>query len=106
MNTNFLKIIGYAFDGDSSYRHNLENIDKNFEYSKGYKSQNINGPLFSSDYLHILKRARYRLLKRINLYYNNNNKEIMKKKLAEEYNLPFVVFFGRKNNQNAWFIGN
>ena len=25
MNKNFFKIIGYSFDGDSSYRHNLEN---------------------------------------------------------------------------------
>ncbi|KAK8889557.1 hypothetical protein M9Y10_034307 [Tritrichomonas musculus] len=34
MNNFFFIIIGYAFDGDSSNRHNLENIDKNFDYSK------------------------------------------------------------------------
>lgn len=73
MNKNFFKIIGYSFDGDSTYRHNLEKIDKNFDYSKGNKFQIAKEPLFFSDYLHILKRARYRLLKRINFYYTKNN---------------------------------
>ena len=93
MNKNFFKIIGYSFDGDSSYRHNLENIDKNFDYSIESKHQKINQPLFFSDYLHIFKRARYRLLKRINFYYKGNE---IKKNLADLYNLPYIVFSDEK----------
>ena len=93
MNKNFFKIIGYSFDGDSSYRHNLENIDKNFDYSIESKHQKINQPLFFSDYLHIFKRARYRLLKRINFYYKGNE---IKKKICPIYIICHISFLVMK----------
>ena len=46
MRKNFFNIIGYSFDGDSTYRHNLDNIDKHFNYSIGSKYQLNNQPLF------------------------------------------------------------
>lgn len=76
MDKNLFNIIGYSFDSDSSYRHNLEKIDKNFDYSIGIKYSKINQPLFFSDYPHIFQRARYRLLKRIN--FSNKGNEIKK----------------------------
>lgn len=93
MDKNFFNIIGYSFDGDSSYRNNLEKIDKNFDYSNGIKYSKINQPFFFSDYPHIFQRARYRLLKRINFYYKGNE---IKKKLVESYNLPYIVFSNEK----------
>ena len=93
MNHNFFHILGYSFDGDSAYRHNLQKIIDDFNFSNSIRNQIFDETLFFSDYLHILKRARYRLIQRINIY--NSNKEL-KQNLSTFYNLPFICFSDEK----------
>lgn len=86
-------INGFFFDGDNSYWHNLREIINKFDFQKSFKNQLVNEPLFFSDYLHILKHARYRLLKLIR---NNTKGNEVFKNLAFKYNLPLIVLSDEK----------
>lgn len=86
-------INGFAFDGDNTYRHNLRDIVDKYDFQKNFDNQIIREPLFFSDYLHLLKRARYRLLKLIR---NNTQGNQVFKNLALKYNLPYIVLSDEK----------
>lgn len=78
---NHFSIIGFAADGDNSYRRLLE-----FQISN---ENDMNNVLFFSDYLHLLKRSRYWFLKCLEK--NTSNVNEFKNKFCLEYNLPSIV---------------
>ena len=79
-NNNF-SIIGFAADGDNSYRRLLEYQILN--------ANNSNGTLFFSDYLHLLKRSRYWFLKQLSKFKDDVNQ--FKNEFCQLYNLPSIV---------------
>ena len=85
-NSNFA-IIGYAADGDNSYRHFLRNL----AFNGIRKSDDV---LFFSDYLHLMKRGRYWFLKNIDKIATNVNQFISD--FCVQYNIPSIVMSNEK----------
>ena len=83
---NYFKVLGYAADGDNSYRHFLK--------QQVYNENNDIGILFFSDYLHLLKRSRYWFLKHLNQYAHDINQ--FKNDFCNQYNLPSIVMSDEK----------
>ena len=77
----FYSIIGFAADGDNSYRHFLN--------SQVYSEDKLDSILFFSDYLHLLKRGRYWFLKNLKQYSLETNK--FKNEFCIQYNLPSII---------------
>lgn len=95
-------VIGYSMDGDSTYR---KLHDRSYtEYEETIRSDNrfVNFSKFSSclivsDPLHILKRARYRLLGSIvHAGLTNSTEAIDADVLASVLNLPSKIFSSQK----------
>lgn len=100
--SNHIVIKGYAFDGDSAYRamhlkyfnqwaHNVVNNTNIFDYSVHDRLRIISDPL------HLLKRARYRLLKTLEgcsiiAGFNASSPSLDISAMEQTLNLPSVVF--------------
>ena len=98
LNENGVKVLGYAMDGDSTYKK-LHNMFYD-EYNNRVRQDNaftncsqIRSRLIVSDPLHILKRARYRLLNSdVHTGLTNSSEVIEVEKLKKLLNLPSKVF--------------
>ena len=97
-----IMVIGYSMDGDSTYRKLHDRFYT--EYEETVRSDNrfvnfskISSCLIVSDPLHILKRARYRLLGSIvHAGLTNSTEAIDADALAAVLNLPSKVFSSQK----------
>ena len=85
------KVIGYASDGDSGYwTYRDKNIDQWNQLKRPILSQKT--VLFSNDPLHLLKRARYRLLSHNLVQLFKYEDPISVELIHELTNLPSVIF--------------
>ena len=102
LNENGVKVLGYAMDGDSTYRklHNLFYEEYNSSVRQDCAFTNfsaIRSRLMVSDPLHILKRARYRLLNSdVHTGLTNSSDVIDVEKLKKLLNLTSKVFSNQK----------
>ena len=93
-----IKVIGYAMDGDSTYRklHKMFFSEYGERVRKDASFVNFSGigsRLIISDPLHVLKRARYRLLgSRVHTGLTNGTTQIEIDRLVEILHLPSKVF--------------
>ena len=95
---NGVTVLGFAMDGDSTYRklHNVFYDEYNDRIRCNHAFINFSGissRLIVSDPLHILKRARYRLLgSDVHLGMTNGSQIIDVERLKQVLNLPSKVF--------------
>ena len=96
-------VVGFGFDGDSTYsRLHKEFFDTYFNIclndAQFQNFTSVSGRMIISDPLHLLKRARYRLLSSIvhGDFENRSESVIRVDKLQEELDLPSVVFSNEK----------
>ena len=94
-----MRVQGFSFDGDSTY------LQLHRQFFMSYYSQVVSDPDFSnfsigdertvvSDPLHLLKRARYRLVgSKVHCGFDNTSDSLISvDHLAEQFDLPSVVF--------------
>ena len=97
-----VRVIGYSMDGDSTYRklHNLLYAEYEDKIRRDIDFTNFSGissRLIVSDPLHILKRARYRLLgSDVHIGLTNSTQLIDVERLQSLLNLPSKVFSSQK----------
>ena len=97
-----VNVIGFAMDGDSTYRklHRLfyNEYEKKIRMDASFDNfSKIASRVIVSDPLHVLKRARYRLLgSQVHCGLNSNTGEISVSRLAEILRLPSKVFCNQK----------
>lgn len=87
---NFI-VKSYAADGDSGYSYMAQNVCDQWDQATR-PILNLTIPLFTNDPLHILKRARYRLLSHKIVQFRYGEEPINITKFKEILNLPSVVF--------------
>ena len=102
LNENDVKVLGYAMDGDSTYRklHMTYYEEYQNRIRNDHRFVNFSGisqRMIVSDPLHLLKRARYRLLaSNVHVGLTNGSGVIRVERLRELLNLPSKVFSNEK----------
>lgn len=98
LQTEGVRVIGYAMDGDSTYRKLHRKFFIEYEQKIRLNSSFVNfsglsSRLIVSDPLHVLKRARYRLLgSQVHTGLTNSSNQIDIKRLSQILRLPSKVF--------------
>ena len=95
LKTKGFKVVAFATDGDSGYRgyHPLMNATvSEFQKLNGKTILESNNIKYTNDPLHILKRARYKLLTHNFTFLNLNDRTFNFRPLVDLLNLPGVVF--------------
>lgn len=88
-----LTVVGFAFDGDSTYTkmHScfFHGYSKNVSHNVSFEYDAVETPLMISDPLHLLKRARYRLVsKNIDVGMSGEERPINVSRMKELFDLP------------------
>lgn len=92
LDANGFKVVAFSTDGDSGYRPLVKRTLNEFSEKKEKTVLKSNETLYSNDPLHILKRARYRLLTHNFTFLNVNENIFNFHPLVELLNLPGVLF--------------